>query len=195
MIEKSGKRYLTVREFASRAGRSNQAIYKKLDNQLSTFVIVVDNQKFLDEMALEEVFNIEVDNQVDNQVNQVDNQSSNLSQEPENQDHSQTDLTKDLLEMLKEEIKKKDQQIEVLQERLDKAYMQISEMAQKAQYITAADKTEKIMQQQSKEESEVIDHMAAAAAENKESRSNETAENKEEGEHKGIKGFFKRLFS
>ena len=154
MIEDSGKRYLTVREFATRAGVSNQAIYKQVVNQLSTYVIVVDNQKFIDETALHEVYKIEVDNQVDSFDNQVDNQTDDeiTSHNSTDQEQGQNDISKELIEMLKEEIKKKDQQIEKLQASIEKAYMQISEMAQKAQYITAADKTEKIMQQQPKEE-------------------------------------------
>ena len=150
MIEESGKRYLTVREFATRAGVSNQAIYKQVVNQLSTYVIVVDNQKFIDETALSEVYKIEVDNQVGNFDNQVDNQIDNgkTSLNGTDQEQEQNDISRELIEMLKEEIKKKDQQIEKLQASIEKAYSQIADMAQKAQYITAADKTEKIMQQQ-----------------------------------------------
>lgn len=171
MIEESGKRYLTVREFATRAGVSNQAIYKQVVNQLSTYVIVVDNQKFIDETALSEVYKIEVDNQVDNFDNQVDNQIDNekTSLNGTDQEQGQNDISRELIEMLKEEIKKKDQQIEKLQASIEKAYMQISEMAQKAQYITAADKTEKIMQQQPKEE---IIEPAAAENENTEKKGN-----------------------
>ena len=147
MIEKSGKIFLTVREFAQKAGVSNQAIYKQTKNQLSIYVSIIDNQKFIDSKALIDVFGIDVDNLVDNQVvNQKINAEKTAA--AADQQQNQSDVSKELLEMLKEEIKKKDQQIEKLQESLDKAYTQISEMAQKAQYITAADKTEKIMMQQ-----------------------------------------------
>ena len=70
--------------------------------------------------------------------------------------------------MLKDEIRKKDQQIELLQADLKTAqadlraaYTQIAEMGNKAQFITAADKTERIMQQQSKD-----DIITPVAAEN-----------------------------
>lgn len=178
MIEKSGKIFLTVREFAQKAGVSNQAIYKQTKNQLSTYVSIIDNQKFIDSKALIDVFGIDVDNLVDNQV---DNQKINVENAAAaaDQQQNQSDVSKELLEMLKEEIKKKDQQIEKLQESLDKAYTQISEMAQKAQYITAADKTEKIMMQQANDK--VVDSAAD---------SNNDIDVKEEPK----KSFWQRLF-
>ena len=162
MIEQSGKQYLSIREFAVKAGKSSQAIYKKVDNQLSTYVILVDNQKYIDKTALFEVFGLAVDNQVDNFSTKVDNQVDNQNQAPES-----SDVSKELLEMLKEEIAKKDKQIEQLQANLQTAYMQIADMAKKAQYITAADKTERIIQQQSKEDIEVT---AAAKNQNTEEK-------------------------
>lgn len=178
MIEKSGKLFLTVREFAQRAGVSNQAIYKQTKSQLSTYVSTIDNQKYIDSKALSDVFGIDIDNLVDNQV---DNQKINTESTAAaaDQQQNQPDVSKELLEMLKEEIKKKDQQIEKLQESLDKAYTQISEMAQKAQYITAADKTEKIMMQQT--DDKIID----PAADN----NNDVDEKKELK-----KSFWQRLF-
>lgn len=180
MIEKSGKRYFTVREFATRAGVSNQAIYKQVANQLSTYVVMIDNQKYIDESALFDVYNIMVDNPVDNEVD--NRKTNNIAAAAEDQKQGQSDVSKELIEMLKDEIKKKDQQIERLQERLDHAQDLIADMAQKAQYITAADKTEKIMMQQPKEnvvESDADNSETATAPQEKTIQK---------------RGFWKRLF-
>lgn len=181
MIERSGKHYLTVREFAQKAGISNQAVYKQIKNQLSTYVSIVDNRKMIDAVALFEVYGIEVDNRIDNRVDnhEFNNQAAAAAEDPEK---GQADVSKELLEMLKEEIQKKDQQIEKLQEKLDKAYMQISEMAQKAQYITAADKTERIMMQQPK--GEILEPAAAESS----------IDNGDQEEQQPKKSFWQRLF-
>ena len=169
MIERSGKKYYTVREFAAKAKVSNQAIYKQVGNQLATYLIMVDNQKFIEESALFDVYGIEVDNQVDNQKNTQEAAAAAADRE-----EGQADVSKELIEMLKEEIKKKDQQIERLQQRLDHAHDLIADMAQKAQYITAADKTEKILLQQTKEDPEEV---IAFEAENQNTeRKNDTEE-------------------
>lgn len=154
MIEVSGKTYYTIKEFSELAGVSTQSVYKKVGNQLSTYVATFCNRKMIDSRALSEVYGLQVDNLVVNQFATSCNQktTNKAADEIGKSQSEQTDISQDLLEMLKEEIKKKDQQIERLQASLDKAYMQISEMAQKAQYITAADKTEKIMQQQKQDD-------------------------------------------
>lgn len=54
-----------------------------------------------------------------------------------------------------------------LQDKLEKAYTQIAEMAQKAQYITAADKTAQIMDKQSKEEEIEPEGSGSPAARNR----------------------------
>lgn len=51
-----------------------------------------------------------------------------------------------------------------LQDKLAKAYSQISEMAQKAQYITAVDKTAQIMEKQKCEETDIVVEESPAAA-------------------------------
>lgn len=53
--------YISVKEFAERAGKSVQAIYKGLNNRLNQYVKLVDNQKMLDIKALQEVYGIEVE--------------------------------------------------------------------------------------------------------------------------------------
>lgn len=53
-------RLLTVKEFAEIAGVSVQSVYKRLNNQLSTFVKLVDNRKMLEYRALREIYGIDI---------------------------------------------------------------------------------------------------------------------------------------
>lgn len=91
------ERYITIAEFAEKAGVSRAYLYKVLSTKLSTYCKQVDNQKMLNIKALE-LFD------VNQSVNQVD---------------SDTDTLKDLIEILQEqqatlkaELKIKNQQIE-----------------------------------------------------------------------------------
>lgn len=165
MIEISGKQYLTVREFAELAKISKQAVYNQLSTRLEPYSIQVENRTVIEKTALDIFYSSHVE-QVSSQVEQGLSQPNSAS---DLQD--KTDISKELIEMLKEEIKKKDQQIEHLQQRLDHAQDLIADMAQKAQYITAADKTEKIMLQQPKEDQkEIIEPAAAAENQNTEKK-------------------------
>lgn len=47
------KRYISVAEFARLKGVSQQAIYKKLNNTLNPYVVIVEGRKMLDATALE----------------------------------------------------------------------------------------------------------------------------------------------
>ena len=186
MIERAGKQYLTVKEFSELAGISKQAVYSQLSTRLEQFSIQVDNRTMIEKSAFDVFYSSQLE-QVSSQVKSSQVNPNSTQNEGLQQGQAKDDISKELIEMLKEEIKKKDQQIEKLQNSLDKAYTQIADMAQKAQYITAADKTEKIMQQQSKEEI-----MESAPDENHITKNYDSAENNQE---RGIIRFLKRLFS
>lgn len=82
---------------------------------------------------------------------------SENSQEKTANSEISADATQRMLDMLQQEIEKKDKMITDLQEKLDKAYDKIADMADKAQYITAADKTAQLMdKQQKKEDTEIV---------------------------------------
>ena len=55
------KELVTVKEFAKMADKSQQAIYKQLNNRLNPYIQLIDNQKMLETRALSEVFGIEVE--------------------------------------------------------------------------------------------------------------------------------------
>ena len=50
----SDKKYISVSEYAEIKGITKQAVYKQLNKKLQPFLIVVENQKFIDLMALTE---------------------------------------------------------------------------------------------------------------------------------------------
>lgn len=157
---------LTVKEFAAAAKVKEQTIYKQLKGRLSSFVVEEYGKKKIKKEALE-IFYPHSHPDLTQKQPEINSDSSNSKPEinpdsTETQPYSYSNSSdypiNELLEMLKEEIKKKDQQIEHLQKRLDHAQDLIADMAQKAQYITAADKTEKIMQQQPEEK--IVEHAA-----------------------------------
>ncbi len=107
--------YISIAEFARRAGVTPQAVYKQLNNQvgnqLSTYVKIHNGKKRISIKALELFLSTDV-NQVDNQFN---NQFNNFSQPVDNQ----------IIEVLREQladkakqIEQKDAQIERLQDDL-----------------------------------------------------------------------------
>lgn len=118
--------YITIKEFAQRANKSPQAIYKRLNNQLSTYVKLVDNQKKLNIQALQDIYGIKVDNQIQPKVEKVDNQI-----QPDSQPI--IELLKDELETLREQLAIKDRQISELNERLAEAHKALDQ----AQHLQA----------------------------------------------------------
>ena len=103
--------YISIAEFARRAGVTTQAVYKQLnnqvDNQLTTYVKIVNGKKRLHINALE-IF-------ASKSLNQVDNQVDNFSQPVDNQVDNQNSQ---IIGILREQIERKDAQIEQLQEDL-----------------------------------------------------------------------------
>lgn len=107
-----------------------------------------------------------LENQLENSQTETENLKTkieNSETKTENQlENSKTDIdtVNRMLDMLQQEIEKKDKTIQDLQDKLDKAYTQITDLATKAQYITAADKTAQIMDKQ--QQKETIINAAAA---------------------------------
>ena len=107
--------YLSIKDFAEKAGVSQQSLYKrlnKLNNQLNNYIKVVDNQKMIDIRALQEVYGVEVEQPIQPKIEPVEqpiqpNFDSILSQNQQ------------MIDMLKEQLEAKDKQIENLQKLLD----------------------------------------------------------------------------
>lgn len=105
--------YITIKEFAARAGVSPQAIYKRLnqvDNPLNNYIKQVGNQRMLNIQALQAVYGIEVDNQ-----NQPVEQPVVNSNQP----------MQDQIRVLQEQLNSKDQQLREQAERDQKKDEQI----------------------------------------------------------------------
>ena len=99
--------YITIKEFAARAGVSPQAIYKRLnqvDNQLINYIKQVGNQRMLNIQALQDIYGI----QIDNQNQPVEQPVVNLIQ---------PDQMQDQIRMLREQLNIKDQQLREQAER------------------------------------------------------------------------------
>lgn len=110
--------YISIKEFASRAGITPQAVYKQLDNKLKPYCQVVDGKKTLQIKALELFEN--------NQVNKPDNN------ELLNELLNSLQVLKGQLAEKDKQIEAKDQQIASLTEALMKA-QQITDQAQHLQ--------------------------------------------------------------
>lgn len=147
--------YISVKEFAQRAGKSVQAIYKGLNNRLNQYVKLVDNQKMLDIKALQEVYGIEVEQPI----------------QPELTTNSTEDSTKDIvIEVLFEQLKKeldvkneqlreKDNQIAALNKRLEESHRLLDQQQQ----LQAMEK--KIQALEDKED--IVEHGAIEPAQEK----------------------------
>ena len=106
--------YISIKEFAMRAGITPQAVYKQLDNKLKAYCQVVDGKKALQTKALELFEN--------NQFNQpIDNEFASI-----------VNLLKGQLAEKDKQLEAKDKQIEALTEALQKA-QQITDQAQHLQ--------------------------------------------------------------
>lgn len=100
--------YLSVKDFADRAGVSQQALYKrlnKLNNQLNNYIKLVENQKMIDIRALQEVYGVEVEQPIQPVIQPVEQPiQPNLQEEIEEKN--------DLIEFLKDQLRAKDKQME-----------------------------------------------------------------------------------
>ena len=127
--------------------------------------IIIKINKNFNYDALQEDFKTEnspteTENQIENSPTETENQIENSKTKSENSP-TETENSKTIdkaLEILENQLEEKDNTIKDLQEKLAAAYSQISEqsrtiadLATKAQYITAADKTAQIMDKQQKE--------------------------------------------
>ena len=96
--------YLTIAEFAERAGVSKQAVYQRLNKGLKEYSRVVDGVKMLDLRALEELYGKEPEQGIEQEI---DKDSKVNSQE-----------NQDVIKALLEQLNVKDQQIADLNARL-----------------------------------------------------------------------------
>ena len=88
---------ITISEFSKRAGLSRQAIYKKLDNALLPYVVIIDGQKMLKKEGL-----ADIKKKGQTEINKVDTTKINMLY---------SDSLLDTISLLKEQIRVKDEQL------------------------------------------------------------------------------------
>ena len=64
------QQYITVKEFAQRAGVSIQSVYQSLNKRLKPYLKIVYNRKMLNIKALEEIYGISDVKEVEQSVEQ-----------------------------------------------------------------------------------------------------------------------------
>lgn len=147
--------YISVKEFAQRAGKSVQAIYKGLNNRLNQYVKLVDNQKMLDIRALQEVYGIEVEQPI----------------QPELTINSTEDSTKDVvidtlleqIEILKNELDVKNEQIREKDKQLSDTLKALNQ----AQYLQATAESKVKLLEEKQEEEKVVEPAPVSEPEQK----------------------------
>lgn len=98
---------LKISEYAKIQGISPQAVYKQLNNKLKKYVVVVDNQKYLNKKVLEDTTLNQVKQQVDNNFQQFNNS---------------------LIPLLEKQIEEKDKQIKNLFSQIEEKDKQIENL-------------------------------------------------------------------
>lgn len=114
--------YISVSQYAEIKGISKQAVYKQLNGKLKEFLIVVDNQKFIDLNALNEVERERLNN-IEQPVEQQFNNSFQL--------------------FFEKQIEEKDKQIESLLNQIDQLQDQntkLTDLLKNSQLLLAVEK-------------------------------------------------------
>lgn len=114
--------YISIKEFAKRAGITPQAVYKQIDNKLQPFVKLVNGKKALQIEALSLFEN--------NSFNSVGSSTTN------NQLNGENSL---VIKILQEQLEAKDRQLEAKDKQLsekDEQIKALNEALKKAQQIT-----------------------------------------------------------
>lgn len=109
---------LTISQFAEIVGTSKQAVYKRLNNSLKEFLIVVDGKKYIDRAVLTEEQKQKVEQLFNPKVEQIE-QPFNPNFQPLLE--KQIEEKDKQIERLFQQIEEKDKQIETLQNLLNQS--------------------------------------------------------------------------
>lgn len=105
------EKYFSVKELSEMLGISRQAIYKRLQTDLSTYVVEVDNQKYLKKAVLKEFH-------VNHSTQKVENQT-------------EVESLKKIIEILEKELNEKQKIIDEWKDRYEKEHQQLLELTVK----------------------------------------------------------------
>ena len=100
--------YMTIKEFAAAAGVTEQAVYKQLNNKLSTYSTMLNGKKVLKIEALKEYKSKEVETELTQKLNETEAEVNRLKEQLQQQ---KVDELSRAVNELKEQLKAKDQQI------------------------------------------------------------------------------------
>lgn len=118
--------YISIAEFADRAGISRQAVYQQLTKKLTQYVKVEKGKKLLNTQALSEVYGIKDCKQIDKEVCK--------------------DIDSQLIELLRQQMEEKDRQIAELHRLMATTQMQLTESQHRLQELE--DKSREDMDQE-----------------------------------------------
>lgn len=125
--------YISVKEFAQRAGISVQAVYKGLNNRLNPYVKLVDNQRVIDIRALQDIYGIEIEQPIQPEL------STNSIEDVTNDNDNdividmllkQIEILQKELDVKNEQLKEKDNQMAALNERLEESHRLLDQQQQ-----------------------------------------------------------------
>jgi hypothetical protein len=106
--------YISIKEFAARAGVTTQAIYQRLDKDLQIYFKIIDKKKCLNISALELFILKPVDNEIQADLQRIDKDIVNSLQ-------ATLKVLTAQLEVKDKQLEAKDRQISELHERLKEA--------------------------------------------------------------------------
>lgn len=164
--------YMTVKEFAAAAGVTEQAVYKQLNNKLSTYSTELNGKKVLKIEALKEYRTKEVETELTQKLNETEAEVNRLKEQIQQQ---KVDELSRAVNELKEQLRTKDQQIESLHDLLKES----QEALNRQQQLTA-------LQEKRITELTASDPEEAATVEHEGSEEDQTAAGRK-------KGLFRRI--
>lgn len=105
------QQYISIKEFASAAGISQQAVYKRLNRKndnLLKYCNVINGKKMLKINALEDLYGISYETFLNQHFKQVVEQNKPVENDLEQ------DRTQELIDLLRKQVQDKDAEIEIL---------------------------------------------------------------------------------
>lgn len=105
------QQYISIKEFASAAGISQQAVYKRLNHKndnLLKYFNVINGKKMLKINALEDLYGISYETFLNQHFKQVVEQNKPVENDLEQ------DRTQELIDLLRKQVQDKDAEIEIL---------------------------------------------------------------------------------
>ena len=115
--------YISVSEFAKRAGVTKQSVYQRIQGRLKKYVKDLNGQKVIHIKALNEVYGVDLEQGLEQDLNK------------DSQGQNQVNLA--VIEMLRAELEEKNRQLREKDQRITELTDRITEMGKAAQALHA----------------------------------------------------------